>query len=363
MEEGGQYQRLLVAIVVFVGELGAFCLLGALSVGVILAQVLLLLLLAFAPVALVAAAIPGRGHAFFRGWLEKLAGYLLRKAAYSLLLAILLAVNGALASATDSLGWLMSFGLQALFFWAVFLQRKALSEGLIGIATGPNVPGREGALRVLGLYYGARTVTRPLRGSSRRGRAAGSAARRDSGGGQEDGKRRRGAGPKGAPDRSGAGCGTPFAGAPSLEPPVSGGRRKPETSGRRDAGERRGVSAAAQRPEGPGEKSTGRREKRSERSEPWAVEATPREEGGRRPRKDLRRGRKQPSQSSDPARPAEDRDGREEDSLDAELRAERERRRRTPRKPGGRKPAEDGKPRKPRRFTRLRRGRRRRRGR
>ena len=94
MEEGGQYQRLLIALVVFVGELGAFVLLGALSVGVILAQVLLLLLLAFAPVALVAAAIPGRGHDFFKGWLEKLAGYLLRKAAYSLILAILLAVNG-----------------------------------------------------------------------------------------------------------------------------------------------------------------------------------------------------------------------------------------------------------------------------
>ena len=102
MEEGGQYQRLLLAIVVFVGELGAFCLLGALSVGVILAQVLLLLLLAFAPVALVAAVIPGRGHDFFKGWLEKLAGYLLRKAAYSLILAVLLAVNGALASATSS---------------------------------------------------------------------------------------------------------------------------------------------------------------------------------------------------------------------------------------------------------------------
>ncbi len=98
MEEGGQYQRLLLAIVVFCGELGAFCLLGALSVGVILAQVLLLLLLAFSPVALVAAAIPGRGHAFFKGWLEKLCGFLLRKAAYSLVLAILLAVNGALAS-------------------------------------------------------------------------------------------------------------------------------------------------------------------------------------------------------------------------------------------------------------------------
>jgi hypothetical protein len=174
MEEGGQYQRLLISIVVFVGELGAFCLLGALSVGVILTQVLLLLLLAFAPVALVAAAIPGRGHDFFRGWLEKLAGYLLRKAAYSLILAILLAVNGALAVATSGLGWLMSFGLQGLFFWAVFLQRRTLTESLVGIATGPRAPGRDGTLRVLGLYYGARTVARPLRRAARRPRSGGS---------------------------------------------------------------------------------------------------------------------------------------------------------------------------------------------
>ena len=68
MEKGGQYQRLLLALVIFAGELGAFLLLGALSVGVILAQVVVLLLLAFSPVALVAAAIPGRGHDFFKAW-------------------------------------------------------------------------------------------------------------------------------------------------------------------------------------------------------------------------------------------------------------------------------------------------------
>jgi hypothetical protein len=174
MEEGGQYQRLLIAIVVFVGELGAFLLLGALSVGVILAQVLLLLLLAFAPVALVAAVIPGRGHAFFKGWLEKLGGYLLRKAAYSLVLATVLAVNGALASATSELGWLMSFGLQALFFWTVFLQRKTLVEGLVGIVTGPGAPGREATLRVLALYAGARSGGRALRPIRRAGRSAAS---------------------------------------------------------------------------------------------------------------------------------------------------------------------------------------------
>lgn len=169
MEEGGQYQRLLLAFVVFVGELGAFCLLGSLSVGIILAQVLLLLLLAFAPVALVAAVIPGRGHAFFKGWLEKLAGYLLRKAAYSLILAVLLAVAGALAAATSAMGWLMSFGLQALFFWAVFLQRRTLTEGLIGIATGPTKPGWDATASVLSLFVGGRMLHRATAGLRRPG--------------------------------------------------------------------------------------------------------------------------------------------------------------------------------------------------
>ncbi|MFT3864004.1 MAG: hypothetical protein QM729_07005 [Solirubrobacterales bacterium] len=167
MEKGGQYERLLVALLVFVCELGAFCLLGALSVGVILAQVLLLLFLAFSPVALVAAVIPGRGHDFFMGWLQRLASLLLRKAAYSLLLAILLAVCAAISSATSELGWFFSFGLQCAFFWAVFLQRRSLTEGFLGIVTGPSSPGRDRTLDLLALYYGGRSA----------GRAAGTAAR------------------------------------------------------------------------------------------------------------------------------------------------------------------------------------------
>jgi hypothetical protein len=166
MEKEGQYQRLLVAVVVFIAELGAFFLLGALSVGIVTAQVLLLLLLAFSPVALVAAAIPGQGHRFFKGWLAKLAGYLLRKAAYSLMLAILLTVCAAISAATSELGWFLSFGLQCAFFWAVFLQRRSLTEGLIGIVTGPGSPARDRALDLLALYSGARLAggaTRPVR--------------------------------------------------------------------------------------------------------------------------------------------------------------------------------------------------------
>ncbi len=168
MEEGGQYQRLLIAVVIFVCELGAFILLGALSVGVILSQVLLLLWLAFAPVALVFAVIPGRGHDFFRSWLTRLAGLLLRKAVYSLILAVLLAVNAALASATSQLGWLMSFGLQGLFFWAVFFQRRQLATRILGASVGNEASGDSNPGRVMAYYYGSRTASRVVGRTARR---------------------------------------------------------------------------------------------------------------------------------------------------------------------------------------------------
>jgi hypothetical protein len=154
MGKGGQYQRLLLAILIFAGELGAFCLLGALALGVILAQILLLMVLAFAPVALLIAIFPGRGHAFFRAWIGKLAGYLARKVVYSLILTVILAVCQALDGATSNLGWLLAFTLQAAFLWAVFLQRDKLTGDLLAVA-GPQA-GREGASRLQTLYYTTR---------------------------------------------------------------------------------------------------------------------------------------------------------------------------------------------------------------
>ncbi len=155
MGKGGQYQRLLLAVLILAGELGAFCLLGALALGVILAQILLLMLLAFAPVALVIAVFPGRGHAFFRAWIAKLAGYLARKVVYSLILTVVLAVCQALDDATSNLGWLLAFALQAAFLWAVFLQRNKLAGDLLAVAAGPQA-GREGASRLQTLYYTTR---------------------------------------------------------------------------------------------------------------------------------------------------------------------------------------------------------------
>lgn len=180
MGMGGQYQRLLLAIVIFAGECGAFLLLGVLSVAVILAQVIVLLLLAFAPVALVLAVFPGRGHEFFLSWLTRLATFLLRKAVYSLILTVLLAVAAALDSASADLGWLMSFGLEATFFWAVFLYRNQLTRRL-SLATTGHV-GNEGsnALKLAYLYTAARAF-RIYGGHGSRGGGGGGG---NSGGGQ-----------------------------------------------------------------------------------------------------------------------------------------------------------------------------------
>jgi hypothetical protein len=131
-QAGGGFQRLTMAALIFAGDLGAVFLLGSLSLAVILAQVFALLFLSFAPVALVAGVFPGRGHALFRGWILRLAGALVRKAAYSLVLAVVVSVAGALFAVTDSLGWLYAFGLQAAFYWGVFLRRHAVTAWLSG---------------------------------------------------------------------------------------------------------------------------------------------------------------------------------------------------------------------------------------
>jgi hypothetical protein len=331
MEEGGQYQRFLLALLVFCGELGAFLLLGSLSVGIILAQVLLLLLLAFAPVALVAAVIPGRGHAFFKGWLEKLAGYLLRKAAYSLILAVLLAVAGALASATSAMGWLMSFGLQALFFWAVFLQRHKLSESLIGITTGPGAPGRENAVRLLALYGGARMFRRATGGMRGPGGTATSIPGRIAGGINARLRGGRGAaasGPGVAAPRFGTSYSAPVGGAPSMDAPGAGERSKgpaaPKGSNATPGGKPAADGAgAAASPHAPAQGAKRRRSRPSSASEPHAPQEKVREKAS------AERTERRPAQGAsarDEVAPGGgEAAARPEGSLSSELREERER--------------------------------------
>jgi hypothetical protein len=159
-QAGGAFQRLTVAVVLFLGTLGAVALLGFLSLAVILAQVVALVLLGFAPVALVIGIFPGAGHAFFRGWLAKLATAIFIKALYSLVIAIVVAVSAALAGATGELGFLLAFGLQAVFFWAIFLYRKQISARLVAATTGTGYGER--LPRMKAVQRGAEVATRPF---------------------------------------------------------------------------------------------------------------------------------------------------------------------------------------------------------
>jgi TrbL/VirB6 plasmid conjugal transfer protein len=156
-QAGGAFQRLTFAVVVLLGSLGAVVLLGFLSLAVILAQVVALVLLGFAPVALVIGVFPGAGHEFFRRWLARLATAVFIKALYSLVLAIVVAVSAALASSAGSLGFLFAFGLQTIFFWAIFLYRKQLTARLVSATTGAGrLP------RTTVIQKGTRAATRPV---------------------------------------------------------------------------------------------------------------------------------------------------------------------------------------------------------
>jgi hypothetical protein len=155
MGQGGQYQRLLLALVIFAGELGALLLLGSMALGVLLAAMMLLLQLTLAPVALVLGVLPGGGHEFFKRWIARLAGCLARKVIYSLILALTLAVSHALAAAASNLGWLLAFALQSTFLWLVFFQRNRLTNDFVAVTAGARAE-RDGASRLQSLYYATR---------------------------------------------------------------------------------------------------------------------------------------------------------------------------------------------------------------
>jgi len=55
---------------------------------------------------------------------------------YSLVIALVVAVSAALTAATGSLGFLFAFGLQTLFFWALFVYRKQVTARLVAATTG-----------------------------------------------------------------------------------------------------------------------------------------------------------------------------------------------------------------------------------
>ena len=228
-------------MIVFLGALGAVALLGFLSLAVILAQVIALVLLGLAPIALVIGIFPGSGHAFFRSWLAKLATAVFIKALYSLVIALVVAVSAALTAATDSLGFLFAFGLQTLFFWALFVYRRQITSRLVTATTGG---GDARMPRMTVVQKGAHAAARPFSALVGVPRGGGDGGRQESALAGGAGWRRAGT----APSRPGA---APRPGRPPPPPvgaPSNGPRRSRPANGalqRRRARRRRSNGATS----------------------------------------------------------------------------------------------------------------------
>jgi hypothetical protein len=161
-EAGGTFPRFALLALVAAGMLGAIALLLYLGIRLLLAGMLALILLLFAPAMLLAPAFGESGRAAFIGWGKRLVGALAAKLVYALLLALVLVAASAIAAV--GIGWFATWLLQLAFWWGILLKRKEL-VGFLSV-------GRAAAIRGTA---GGRSLRRDARVASA---AIGSAGRR-----------------------------------------------------------------------------------------------------------------------------------------------------------------------------------------
>lgn len=178
-QEGGAGDRLMVSVLIFVGNLGVALLVGGIALGIILAQLLLLVFAGLSPFAMVAAALPGRGHDFFRLWAGQMILWFTRKVVYALVLVVILAVAGALQAGTAGTPWLVGYGLVVAFFWILLAKRDSITDMFSRLSAvnrdtpgGTELSGRERRIAYApismaagGAYLSARALARDAQAS------------------------------------------------------------------------------------------------------------------------------------------------------------------------------------------------------
>jgi hypothetical protein len=128
-QQEGAFDRLAIAVLVFVGALAIARTLAWLAVLVILAMVFGLGFFAFAPIMVPLAVLPAT-QGLVIWWAQRLLGALTVKVAYSLALAVLLTVSGALMGATASMGFALPFALQSALFYGLYKGRRSILQGI-----------------------------------------------------------------------------------------------------------------------------------------------------------------------------------------------------------------------------------------
>lgn len=164
MEKGGTFSRLAILGLVALGLLGAAALLAYLGIRLLLASLLALLLLLFAPVMLLAPAFGESGRAAFVAWFKRLAGAIVAKLIYALFLAVVLAAATILARL--DIGWFGTWLLQIAFWWGVLIKRHELI-GFISVKAQPD-HSRGGFLSHLAQGYYAVQMGRTVKSATQR---------------------------------------------------------------------------------------------------------------------------------------------------------------------------------------------------
>jgi hypothetical protein len=127
MQAGGAVQRLIYVVLIVACMISGILLLGLISIGVLFAQIALLLLVMLSGFMLLAAVYPG-AHGVFRKWLSLLGKVLVGKAVYALMLGATLSTSFGLLGMGTTIGYFFAFFMQALLYAGVFWKRKLLLE-------------------------------------------------------------------------------------------------------------------------------------------------------------------------------------------------------------------------------------------
>jgi len=133
-KESATGPRIALFCLIAIGMLGMICLFGWIGLRLLGYAVMSLILVLFAPIALLMAAFGDSGRQSFVGWAKRLLGALIAKAVYAIFLALVLIASAALAE-LDSLGFIAVWLLQTVFWWTLFLKR----DDIIGFASAPGL--------------------------------------------------------------------------------------------------------------------------------------------------------------------------------------------------------------------------------
>jgi hypothetical protein len=120
--QSGTGARIAGLVLIAVGEVGVVLLLGFIVMHLLGAEVLSLLYLLLAPVAVVAPALGDGGRAAFRTWGTRLVGAVCSKLVFSFLLGVVLLLTRTLTE-LEAFGWWTRWLLLTILWWSAYRQR------------------------------------------------------------------------------------------------------------------------------------------------------------------------------------------------------------------------------------------------